>query len=243
MHSFGLTSRIKSFSILSYSLLFIVLFTCRVVLNARIKIRKAYILHDLCDDDGAMKEVDEAEVMLSLGECHEDLAEINCAKANIILSSGRNSVDDCKRILHHLEKCIHFCEKATVDKSVTATQAKLRKALLHLGYYQNGILEGAPDSSDMDIARTILDRVAKQAHLAERSKVYLSYGKSLLAYRSGEKNEAIKMENKLRRKCERHQICFEIKQLDMLKTLFNSSHVENKVIDTCPMEGKRKICS
>ena len=219
------------------------LLACSVVLNARIKIYKAYALHDRCNDDGAMKEVDDAEMMLSLGECHDDLAEINCAKANIILSSGRNGADDRKRILHHLDKCIHFCEKATVDKSVTATQAKLRKALVHLGYYQNGILEDAPNPSDVDTARTILDRVGKESDLAERSKVYLEYGKSLLAYRSGEKNEAIKMENKLRRKCERYQIRFEIKQLDMLKTLLNSSNIEDKATATCPMEGKRKVSS
>ena len=213
------------------------------MLTARIKIRKAYILHDRCNDDGAMKEVDDAEKMLSLGECHEDLAEVNCAKANIILSSRRNSADDRKHILLHLDKCIHFCEKATVDKSVTATQAKLRKALVHLGYYQNGILENAPNPSDVDIAKTILDRVTKESDLAERSKVYLKYGQSLLAYRRGERNKAIKMENKLRRKCERHQIRFEIKQLDMLKTLFNSSNIEDKPTATCVVEGKRKVSS
>ena len=36
---------------------------CRVVLYARIKIRKAYILHDRGKDDEAMKEADEAEMM------------------------------------------------------------------------------------------------------------------------------------------------------------------------------------
>ena len=192
----------------------------RVVLHARIKIRKAYILHDRGSDDEAMKEVDEAEMMLSLGECHEDLAEINCAKANIILSSGKSSADDRERILFHLDKCIHFCEKATVDKSVTVAQAKLRKALFHLGYYQHGILEEAPKSSDVNIAETILSRVAKQqSDLAGRSKVYLMYGQSLLAYRKGETNMVTKLENKLRRKCEHHKIGFEIEQLDMLRTL------------------------
>ena len=189
------------------------------MLHARIKINKAYNLHDRGDDDEAMKEVDEAEMMLSLGECHEDLAEINCAKANIILSSGKNSADDRERILFHLDKCIHLCEKATVDKSITVAQAKLRKALFHLGYYQHGILEEAPKSSDVKIAETILSRVAKQSDLAERSKVYLMYGQSLLAYRKGETNMATKLENKLRRKCEDHKIGFEITQLDMLRTL------------------------
>ena len=165
--------------------------------------------------------------MLSLGECHEDLAEINCAKANIILSSGRNSAGDRERILLHLDKCIHFCEKATVDKSVTVVQVKLRKALFHLGYYQHGILEEAPKSSDVKVAETILDRVSaeqKERHgLAERSKVYLKYGQSLLALRRGETSVARKLENKLRRACERNQLHFEIKQLDMLKTLLQGS--------------------
>ena len=62
---------------------------CRVVLHARIKIRKAYILHDRGKDDEAMKEADEAEMLLSLGDCHEDIAEVSYAKANIILSSGK----------------------------------------------------------------------------------------------------------------------------------------------------------
>ena len=36
-----------------------------------------------------MKEADEAEMLLSLGDCHEDIAEVSYAKANIILSSGK----------------------------------------------------------------------------------------------------------------------------------------------------------
>ena len=91
-----------------------------------------------------MKEADEAEMMLSLGDCHEDIAEVNNAKANIILSSGKNSKEDRECILHHLHKCLHFCEEATVDKSVAVVQAKIRKALLHLGYYQHDILEEEP---------------------------------------------------------------------------------------------------
>ncbi|CAB4011995.1 Hypothetical predicted protein [Paramuricea clavata] len=190
-----------------------------VVLHARIKIKKAYNFHDRGNDDEAMKEVDEAEMMLNLGECYEDLAEINSAKANIILSSGKNSADDRHRILFHLDKCLQLCEKATVDKSVTVTQTKLRKALFHLGYYQHGILEEAPKSSDVNIAETILSRVAKQSDLTERHKVYLMYGQSLLAYRKGETNMATKLENKLRRKCEHHKIRYEIELLDMLRTL------------------------
>ena len=81
---------------------------CRVVLYARIKIRKAYILHDRGKDDEAMKEADEAEMMLSLGECDEDIAEVSYAKANIILSSGKNSKEDHELILHHLNKMYSF---------------------------------------------------------------------------------------------------------------------------------------
>ena len=195
----------------------------RVVLHARIKTRKAYILHVRGNDDEAMKEVDEAEMMLSLGECHEDLGEVNYVKANIILSSGKNSAEDRERILLHFDKCIRLCEKATVNKSVTIAQAKLRKALFYLGYYQHGISEEPPKSSDVNIAETVLSRVAEQSDLTEKSKLYLMYGQSLLAYRKGETNIASKYENKLRRKCEHHQIPFETEQLDMLRTLVRSS--------------------
>ena len=193
--------------------------TYRVVLYARIKIRKAYILHDRGDDEAAMKEADEAEMMLSQGECYEDTAEVNYAKANIILSTGKNSKEDRKRIVLHLDKCIQFCEEATVNKSVTVVQAKLRKALFHLGYYQHGILEEVP-RSDVDIAETILSRISKHSEpLAERSKVYYNFGESLLAFRKGDTNMATKLEQKVRRKCELHKIGFEIQQLDMLRTL------------------------
>ena len=167
-------------TLVAFFLLIVISFllnACRVVLYARIKICKAYILHDRGKDDKAMKEADEAEKMLSLRECDEDLAEVNYAKANIILSSGKNSKEDHERILHHLNKCIHFCEKATVDKSVTIVQAKIRKALFHLGFYQHGILEEEPSSSDVNIAGTIFKRIADQSEpIAERSKVYLMYG-------------------------------------------------------------------
>lgn len=158
-------------------------------------------------------------MMLSLGECHEDMAEIHCAKANIILSSGKNNEDDRARILYHLDKCIHFCEKAPVDKSSAAAQAKLRKALFQLGYYQHGILEEAPKSSDVKIAETILNRVAEQPDLPKRSKVYLKFGESLLAYRQGDIARATKLEHTLRQKCKDLEISFEIEQLDMLRTL------------------------
>ena len=182
-------------------------------------------MHDAAKGDevkeaAAMKEVDEAEMMLSLGECHEDTAEINYAKANIILSTNRNSKEDRGRILLHLDKCICSCGKATVDKSVTAVQATLRKALVHLGFFQHGILEDIP-MSDVDIAETILNRIsAEQSEpLSERSKVFYNYGRSLLAYRKGDTNMATKLENKARRKCELHKINFEIQQLNMLRTL------------------------
>ena len=119
-----------------------------------------------------------------------------------------------------MNKCIHFCEKATVDKSVTIFQAKIRKALFHLGFYQHGILEEEPGSSDVSIAETIFNHIADQSEpIAERSKVYLMCGQSLLAYWKGDTNLATKLENKVQRKCEQHKMYFEIQQLDMLRTL------------------------
>ena len=180
-------------------------------------------MHDRGQDDEAMKEVDDAEAMLTLGECYEDKAEIHYAKANIILSSGKNSVADRESTLFHLNKSIFLFEKTTVDKTVAATQAKLRKALLHLGYYQHGIVEDAPDPSDVDIAEAVLNHVSKDDRLSQRSKVYLIYGKALLAYRKGETNTANKLENRLRRQCEQHKLQFEIGQLDALRTLIRGS--------------------
>ncbi|XP_028399473.1 uncharacterized protein LOC114522893 [Dendronephthya gigantea] len=194
-----------------------------LALFARVKIRKAYILHDRGKDDEAIKEVHEAELMLSNGDYHEDRAEINCAKANIYLSSGKNSAGDRENILLHLDKCIHFCEISTVDKSVTITQVKLRKALCHLGYYQHGIIVEAPKISEVNIAETILSRISKESDLSKRSQVYQKFAESLLAYRKGKTSTAIELEEKLRRKCERHEIRFEIKQLDMLKALIRGS--------------------
>ena len=191
----------------------------RVVIHARIKIRKAYLLHDLGNDDDARREVDEAEIMLSLGECHEDTAEVNNAKANIILSSKRNSKVDQQQILLHLDKSIKFCEKASVDKSNTIVQVTLRKALVHLGFYRRGILEEVP-RSDVDIAETVLSRIARQIEaMSERSKIYYTYSQSLLAYRKGDTSMATKLEHKARRKCETHELTNEIQQLDLLKDL------------------------
>ena len=166
-----------------------------------------------------MKEADDAEDMLSHGECREDIAEVNNAKANIILYHS-NSKEDRERILHHLHKCFYFCEEAIVDKSVTVVQAKIRKALLHLGYYQHDILEEEPSSLDVSIAENIFNGIAKQSEpIAERSKVYLMYGQSLLAYRQGDISRARELESKVRKKCERHLLGFEIQQLDNLKAL------------------------
>ena len=67
------------------SLILWLLNTYRVVLYARIKIQKAYLLHDQGNDEEAMKEADDAEVMLSLGECHEDMAEGPLCKSKYYL--------------------------------------------------------------------------------------------------------------------------------------------------------------
>ena len=106
-------------------------------------------------DEDAKREANETEFMLSLAECHEDSAELHNAIGNIILSASKNAKADRESVLLHLNKCIHHSEKATVDKSVTIVQAKLRKALAHLGYYQHEILEDVP-SADVKIAETIL---------------------------------------------------------------------------------------
>ena len=189
------------------------------MLHARIKICKAFILHDQAQDEEARREAKEAETVLSLGECHEDIAELHNAQANIILSASGNAKADRDCVLRHLDKCIHYGERATVDKSVTIVQATLRKALLHLGYYQHGILEDVPNR-DVKIAETILQRVSEKCEkLSERSKVYYTYGRSLLAYRQDYLNQAIKLEHKVRRKCEQYELRSEIQQLDMLKTL------------------------
>jgi len=194
-----------------------------VVLRARIKICKAYILHDQGKDDEAMEQADDAGAMLDLRECHEDLGELNNIKANIILSASKNGAEDRERILCHLDRSIHSCEKATVDRSVTIVQAKIRKALLHLGYYQHGILEEVPPS-DIDIAQTILKRVSEQCEpLSKRSKVYFTYGESLLAHRKGDTRVAGKLEHKVRKKCEKHEFGFEIQQLDILRTLIRGA--------------------
>ena len=194
-----------------------------IVLRARIKICKAYILHDQGKDDEAIEQADDAEAMLSLRECHEDDGELNNIKANIILSASKNGKEDRKRVLLHLDRSIHSCEKATVDRSVTIVQAKIRKALLHLGYYQHGILEEVPQE-DVAIAQTILMRVSEQSEpLTERSKVYYTYGESLLAHRKGDTRGAAKLEHKVRKKCEKHEFGFEIQQLDMLRTLIRGA--------------------
>ena len=182
-------------------------------------------MHDLGDDDEAMKEVDEAEMMLSLGECHEDIAEVQNAKANIILSSSQNSKKDQKEILFRLDKSIMSCEKATVDRSATIAQVTLRKALVHLGFYQHGILEDVTPS-DVKIAETVLKRIAQQIKtMTERGKIYYTYSQSLLAYRKGDRDRAEKLEQKARRKCELHDFHNGIQQLDHLKSLITKQPI------------------
>ena len=194
----------------------------RVVIHARIKIHKAYLLHDLGNDNDARKEVDEAEMMLSLGECHDDTAEATYAKANIILSSNQNSKVDQQEILHQLDKTLKYCEKATVDKSNTIVQVMLRKALVHLGYYQHGILDKVP-SSDVDTAEIVLSRIPRPfEELSRRSKIYYTYSQSLLAYRKGDINRAVELEDEARRDCELHDLTNEIQQLDLLKDLLRA---------------------
>ena len=189
------------------------------MIHARIKIRRAFVLHDLGNDDDAMKEVEEAETMLSLGECYDDTAEINSAKANIILSSKQNNKEDRQKILQHLDKSIKSCEKATVDKRYIIVQVTLRKALVHLGFYQHGILEEVP-RSDIDIAETVLNRIDEQNDvMSKRSEIYYAYCQSLLEYRRGDTNKAVKLEHKARRKCEKQNLTYEIQQLDLLKDL------------------------
>ena len=195
------------------------LYTSSVVLHARIKICKAHILHDEGQDKEAWRQAEEAEAMLSDGECPEDIGGLHNIKANIILSASENAKADRESVLHHLDKCIHYCERATVDRGGTIMQATLRKALVHLGYYQHGILKDVPIAG-VEIAATILQRVSEKSEpLSERSKVYYSYGQSLLAYRKGNIKEAAELEDKVRRNCEQYKLRSEIQQLDMLKTL------------------------
>ena len=194
--------------------------TLRVLILARIKVRKALILHDLGDDDEAMSEADEAEMMLSLSEYQDDAAEVDNAKANIVLSSGHNRKRDREQILFRLDRCIKRCGNATVDKSASIAQVTLRKALVHLGFYQHGILEDVA-ASDVDIAETVLKRVSTMA-LTERSKIYFTYAQSLLAYRKGDTDTATKLEQKARRKCELHRLYDQLQQLDLLRSLITS---------------------
>lgn len=208
------------FLILKLTKTLLIFQTLRVLIHARIKVRKALILHDLGDDDEAMREVDEAEMMLSLSECQDDAAEVDNAKANIVLSSGQNRKRDQERILFRLDRCIKCCEKATVDKSASIAQVTLRKALVHLGFYQHGILEDVA-ASDIDIAKTVLKRVSTMA-LTERSKIYFTYAQSLLAYRKGNTDTATKLEQKARRKCEEHNLYDQLQQLDLLRSLITA---------------------
>ena len=148
------------FLILKLTKTLLIFQTLRVLIHARIKVRKALILHDLGDDDEAMRKLDHVEEMLSQIECPDDAAEVDNAKANIILSSGQNRKGDREQILFRLDRCIERCGEATVDKSASIAQVTLRKALVHLGFYQHGILEDVA-ASDVDIAETVLNRVLR----------------------------------------------------------------------------------
>ena len=78
-------------------LLFLYLvYTSRVVLHSRVKIHKAYILHDQGQDEEARKEAEEAETMLisQFEEYAEDKALLYDIKANIILSLRKNDEAD-----------------------------------------------------------------------------------------------------------------------------------------------------
>ena len=156
-------------------------------------------------------------MMLSLSDCQEDAADVDNAKANIILSSGHNRKADQEQILFRLDRCIKHCEKATVDKSARIAQVTLRKALFHLGFYQHGILEDAA-RSDVEIAETVLKRTSTMT-LTERSKIYFTYVQSLLAFRKGDTDTATKLEQKARRKCELHNLYDQIQQLNLLRSL------------------------
>ena len=159
------------------------------------------ILHDLGDDDEAMREVDEAEMMLSLSECQDDAAEVGQCQSKHSLVERSKQKRDREQILFRLDRCIKYCEKATVDKSASIAQVTLRKALLRLGYYQHGILEDVA-ASDVDIAETVLNRVSTMTStLTERSKIYFTYAQSLLTFRRGDTDTATKLEQKARRKC------------------------------------------
>ena len=202
-------------------LLFLYLvYTSRAVLHPRVKIHKAYILHDQGQDEAAWREAEEAETMLisPFEEYAEDKGILHNIKANILLSRGKNDEADRERIIDHLNRCIHYCERATVDGSVSIVQATLRMALAHLGYYQHGILEDVP-GADVRIAESILKHVSKSEPLSERSKVYYTYGQSLLAYRKGNKKKAAELEDKVRGNCQPYKLSSELQQLDMLKTL------------------------
>ena len=161
-------------------------------------------------------------MMLSLSECQDDAAEVDYAKANIVLSSGQNRKRDREQILFRLDRCIKYCEKATVDKSASIAQVTLRKALLRLGYYQHGILEDVA-ASDVDIAETVLNRVSTMTStLTERSKIYFTYAQSLLTFRRGDTDTATKLEQKARRKCEEHNLYDQLQQLDLLRSLITA---------------------
>ena len=64
-------------------------------------------------------------------EYAENKGILHNIKANIILSASlrKCAEADRERIIDHLNRCIHYCERATVDGRVTIVQATLRMAL------------------------------------------------------------------------------------------------------------------
>lgn len=198
---------------------------------ARIRICMALVLHDIGKDEEALKHADEAEIMLSEGECYEDSIEIHNAKGNIILSRRKNSTEDRKRVLYHFNKALELCEKVPVDKSVIRVQMTIRKALVHLGYYQHDIVKEV-ERSDVDVAETILNQIPYRQimGLSERSKIYYEYGQALLSLRKGDYERTKKMEQEVRRKCRRQSLHNEIQQLDVLRGLL-SEQVEETTSD------------
>ena len=194
----------------------------RVIVLARIMLCKAYILHDLEDDEGAIREAHDAEMILSMTQSYDDIADVNYAMANITLSRGKNSKLDREQILFRVNKTIELCDKSPVNKSVLKIQATIRKALIYLGYYQHGIKEDVPNA-DIDLAKAILDNIAhKEQSIAERSQVYYGMCRSLLAYRLGDIGSASKLEFKTRKQCGEYDLHNEIQQLDELKHLIRT---------------------
>ena len=68
------------------------------------------------------------EMMLRLNECQDDAADMDNAKANIVLSSGQNKKRDREQILFNLDRCIKRCSKSRSYHDVDGK----KQNLLHL---------------------------------------------------------------------------------------------------------------